>query len=77
MPINRKSGRVVVDIDPTLKLRLHAALVADGLTMKEWVIGQAEAYLEQRTRPRHGDPTMMAAEPDPVAYRLGQRGEEG
>jgi hypothetical protein len=39
------SGRIVVEVDPTLKKRLHAALTLDGITLKEWFRQHAEAYL--------------------------------
>lgn len=39
------SGRIVVEVDPALKKRLHAALTLDGLTLKDWFRQQAEAYL--------------------------------
>jgi hypothetical protein len=59
-----KSGRLVLEIDPTVKHRLHAKLASDGLTLKEWFLERAEAYLEAedavqlrlpvRERGRHG-----------------------
>jgi hypothetical protein len=52
------SGRVVIEIDPNKKQRLHAALALDGQTLKGWFVGQVDTYLEQsslkgidRTRP--------------------------
>ena len=39
------SGRIVVEVDPALKKRLHAALALDGTTLKDWLRQQAEAYL--------------------------------
>ena len=39
------SGRIVVEVDPALKKRLHAALTLDGTTLKDWFLHQAEAYL--------------------------------
>ena len=39
------SGRIVVEFDPALKKRLHAALTLDGTTLKDWFRQQAEAYL--------------------------------
>jgi hypothetical protein len=39
------SGRVVVEVDPELKKALHATLVRDGLTLKEWFVKSAETYL--------------------------------
>lgn len=45
------SGRLVVDIDPTLKRELHASLAADGTTFKEWVIARIDQYLDERRQP--------------------------
>lgn len=39
------SGRVVVEIDPTLKRRLHSKLAAEGKNLKEWFVRQVDAYL--------------------------------
>lgn len=39
------SGRIVVQVDPALKKRLHAALTLDGMTLKDWFRKQAETYL--------------------------------
>ena len=39
------SGRIVVEVDPALKKRLHAALTLDGITLKHWFRKQAVAYL--------------------------------
>ena len=39
------SGRVVVEIDPALKRRLHSKLAADGTNLKEWFLRQVDAYL--------------------------------
>ena len=46
-----KSGKVVVELDPDFKRRLHSALAADGLTMKEWLLLAAESYLDSRHQP--------------------------
>lgn len=45
------SGRLVVDIEPTLKRELHAALAGDGTTFKEWVIARIDQYLDERRQP--------------------------
>ncbi len=41
-----KSGRIVLEVDPAFKHRLHARLASDGLTLKDWFVERAEAYLE-------------------------------
>ena len=45
------SGRIVVEIDPRLKRNLHAALVAEGNSLKDWFIANAEAFLSGRNQP--------------------------
>jgi hypothetical protein len=39
------SGRVVVELDPQLKRRLYSALTAQGLSLKDWLIQNAERFL--------------------------------
>ena len=41
-----KSGRVVLEVDPAFKHRLHARLASDGLTLKDWSVDCTEAYLQ-------------------------------
>ena len=41
------SGRVVIEIEPELKKALHAALAADGLTLKQWFVAHAEEFLDE------------------------------
>jgi hypothetical protein len=62
--VNHKSGRLVVNIDPELKLALHAAVAADGLSLKDWVVKQARDYVDARAQPR-----LFAAEPPTPTYR--------
>lgn len=64
MAVNHKSGRLVVDIDPELKLALHAALAGDGLSLKDWVMRQACEYVGARSQPQ-----LFTAEPSSPAYR--------
>ena len=42
------SGRIVIDIDPNLKRRLHAALQEEAKTLKDWFLERCLAYLEDR-----------------------------
>jgi hypothetical protein len=58
------SGRVVIEMDPELKRELHSALVADGTTLKDWFIAQAEAHLHARREP--GLPGLATFEPGEV-----------
>lgn len=64
MAVNHKSGRLVVDIEPELKLALHAALAADGLSLKDWVTRQAREFIDARVQPR-----LSAAEPSAPTCR--------
>jgi hypothetical protein len=57
------SGRMVVELEPALKRRLYASLASDGLTFKQWLIRQADAYLSQRRQP-----LLFAAEPPTPNY---------
>jgi hypothetical protein len=43
------SGRIVLEIDPTEKQSLYAALGRDGITLKDWFLRQVGGYL------RHAD----------------------
>jgi hypothetical protein len=43
------SGRVVVEIDPELKGRLHATLAFDRRTLKDWFVEQAREYVASRS----------------------------
>lgn len=64
MAVNHKSGRVVVDIEPELKMALHAALAAEGLSLKEWFVRRAAEYVADHRQPR----LAFAAEPPAPAY---------
>lgn len=39
------SGRIVIEIDPEMKKDLYEALIKSGMTMKEWVIENAQAFI--------------------------------
>ncbi len=45
-----RSGRVVIEIDPALKKTLHATLMKNGLTLKDWFVLSAENYLTNTTQ---------------------------
>jgi len=45
------SGRIVIEIDPELKQELYHALGEEGINMKQWFLGNAGQYLEERTQP--------------------------
>ncbi len=44
------SGRIVVEIDPELKLRLYGALGKQGLTLKDWFLHSAEHYINEEAQ---------------------------
>lgn len=65
------SGRIVIEVEPTLKRDLHSALVADGISLKDWFLRNAREYMADRGQPRlpgmpkypaHAEETMLAAE---------------
>jgi hypothetical protein len=43
------SGRIVLEIDPSMKLELYSLLAREGMTLKDWFLSQAERYIEQRS----------------------------
>lgn len=43
------SGRLVIEIDPELKRRLHQTLREDGTNLKDWFLLRALAYLEEKS----------------------------
>jgi hypothetical protein len=45
------SGRIVVEIDASIKRELHSALAAQGLSLKDWFLKQARRYLFERQHP--------------------------
>jgi hypothetical protein len=58
------SGRLVVELEPTLKQQLYSALALDGMTFKDWLTRQAEHYISE-----HKQPQLFAAEPSSPAYK--------
>jgi hypothetical protein len=40
------SGRVVIEIDPSLKRELYEALARNGKTMKDWFTENAQSFIE-------------------------------
>lgn len=45
-----KSGRIVLEVDPDEKQDLYHALEKDGLTLKDWFLGRAHHYLQNRNQ---------------------------
>ena len=46
-----ESGRVVLEIDPEFKREFYATLTRDGMNLKQWFLGDARRYLEERNQP--------------------------
>jgi hypothetical protein len=47
-----ESGRVVIEIDPTLKRRLYSALAIENSTLKDWFINSAKEYVMEHEEPK-------------------------
>ena len=45
------SGRIVIEVDPSLKRDLHSALAADGSSLKEWFLKRVAEYFAERNQP--------------------------
>jgi hypothetical protein len=48
-----ESGRLVIEIDPSIKKELYDTLGDKGLNMKEWFLINAKAYLQKNKRSSH------------------------
>ena len=46
-----KSGRIVLEIDPSQKEELYKFLGMDGLTLKEWFLERVSIYLDESKQP--------------------------
>jgi hypothetical protein len=63
MPMARSnSGRIVLEINPSVKRDLYEALQEEGLTLKDWFLIQARSYLAQRAQPSLFDSDQVAAQ---------------
>lgn len=40
-----KSGRIVIDIDPKLKAKIHEMVKNRGMTLREWFLDQVQKDL--------------------------------
>lgn len=45
-----RSGRLVFEVDPSLKRELHARVAREGRTLKDWLVKEIERYLAQPTQ---------------------------
>lgn len=41
------SGRIVVELDPSVKRRLYSALALENKTLKDWMIERIERYISE------------------------------
>lgn len=44
-----RSGRIVIEVDPQIKRRLHTKLAAEERTLKDWFLEAADRYLSNDT----------------------------
>jgi hypothetical protein len=63
-----KSGRIVLEIDPSRKAELYYALKRDGSTLKDWFLRQVEEYL--RGRDQVPLISASAVSEEPTQYRV-------
>jgi hypothetical protein len=45
------SGRIVLEVDPSLKRDLYSRLAAQGLSLKQWFIQSARVYMAEHDQP--------------------------
>ena len=52
------SGRIVLEVEPELKRRLHSALRLDHKygSLKDWFIARAEEYMQAQQKPGSTSP---------------------
>jgi hypothetical protein len=60
-----ESGRIVLEIEPSAKDKLYAALTKDGMTLKDWFLRQASQYLRDRTQPSLFETSVLSEETGP------------
>ena len=41
------SGRIVVELDPSVKRQLYSALALENRTLKDWMIERIERYISE------------------------------
>jgi hypothetical protein len=57
--VRGKSGRIVLEVDPSIKEKLYDALSEEGVTLKDWFLHRAIHYIDERTQPSLFDPEYM------------------
>ncbi len=45
-----ESGRIVLEVDSTLKKQLYSILALEQTTLKDWFIEQARIYIAQKKK---------------------------
>ena len=65
------SGRIVLEIEPSAKEELYAAVTKDGMTLKDWFLQKASEYLRDRDQPQLFGPQVLVE--TPVANRAAQK----
>ena len=45
------SGRIVLEVDPSVKRKLYEILDIEGITLKQWFLGQAHRYVRDKLEP--------------------------
>jgi hypothetical protein len=59
-----KSGRIVIEVNPTLKRQLYSALAIENQTLKDWFISSADRFLKNTTAPEVTPPPTQSTEID-------------
>jgi hypothetical protein len=67
------SGRIVLEVDPSQKDELYAAVTKNGLTLKDWFLKKAKEYLHEQKQPHLFAPYTLAE--SPVTYRVTRKKE--
>jgi len=57
------SGRIVIELDPSLKRQVYSALAKDGMTLKEWFVREAQNYIKTTSN----DQLDIATDPSQIA----------
>jgi hypothetical protein len=63
------SGRIVLEIDPSVKDDLYIALAKRKLTLKDWFLIQCEQFINDTNQPYLFK--VIAAEPQPLYNKQG------
>lgn len=55
-----KSGRIVLEVDPTIKRKLYFALEKNQITLKDWFLETANIYISDNISPFIYEHTLVA-----------------